>query len=167
MDGWQVARLLALLQMSEADAYISRCESKLHYFCWRPVSAIHLADTDGNPNTAADTDWEVVGWNPAGPPDTRYWPTPPVPDHASAHAVAGGAGAELIKNFFGTDNISFSSASSSFPFTRNYSSLSVAARENSLSRIYIGYHFRKACIDGEQQGKLIGKWFFDNYLKEE
>ncbi len=167
MGAWQVARLLALLQMSEADAYISNFDSKLHYFFWRPVSAIHLADTDGNPNTTADADWEVVGWNPAGPPDTRYWPTPPVPDHGSAHATAGGAGAELMKNFFGTDNISFSSASSSFPSTRNYISLSQAARENSLSRIYIGYHFRKACIDGEQQGKNIGKWIYDHYLGEE
>ncbi|MEJ7827887.1 MAG: vanadium-dependent haloperoxidase [Segetibacter sp.] len=167
MGAWQVARLLALLQMGEADAYIGSFEAKLHYFTWRPVSAIHLAATDGNPNTTADTDWEVVGWNPAGPPDLRYWPTPPVPDYNSAHAVAGGAGSELIKNFFGSDKMSFSSASTSYPSTRSFTSLSQAARENSLSRIYVGYHFRQACIEGEQQGKNIGKWIFDNYLKEE
>jgi hypothetical protein len=167
MDAWKVARLLALLQMSEADAYISTFDSKYYYFFWRPVSAIHLADTDGNPNTTADADWEVVGWNPAGPPDTRYWPTPPVPDYTSSHAAAGGAGAQLMKSFFGTDNISFSSASTSFPSTRNFTSLSQAARENSLSRIYIGYHFRKACIDGEQQGNNIGKWVFEHHLTEE
>jgi hypothetical protein len=99
--------------MGEADAYIGSLEAKHHYFYWRPVSAIHLADTDGNPNTVADADWEVVGWNPAGAPDTRYWPTPPVPDYSAAHATAGGAGAEVMKNLFGTDNISFSSASTS------------------------------------------------------
>jgi hypothetical protein len=167
MGAWQVARLLALVQMSEADAYISSLDSKLHYFYWRPVSAIHLADTDGNPNTVADPDWEVVGWNPAGPPDFRYWPTPPVPDYGSAHATAGGAGSELIKNFFGTDNINFSSASTSYPSTRIFNSLSQASRENSLSRIYIGYHFRKAVTAGEQQGKSIGKWIFDHYLNEQ
>ncbi|MEO6490064.1 MAG: vanadium-dependent haloperoxidase [Ferruginibacter sp.] len=166
MGAWQVARLLALLQMSEADAYIGSLEAKLHYFFWRPVSAIHLADTDGNPNTDADPDWEVVGWDPAGPPDERYWPTPPVPDYSSAHATAGGAGAEVMKNFFGTDNISFSSVSTSFGSTRNFTSLSQAARENSLSRIYIGYHFRQACMEGEQQGKNIGKWVYDHYLNE-
>ena len=167
MGAWQVARLLALLQMAEADAYISSFDTKLHYFTWRPVSAIHLADTDGNPNTSADHSWEVVGWNPAGAPDLRYWPTPPVPDYSSAHAVAGGAGAALIKDFFNSDNASFSVESNSYPATRTFTSLSQAARENSLSRIYIGYHFRQAVMVGEQQGKNIGKWIFDHYLKEE
>jgi hypothetical protein len=167
MNAWKVARLLALLQMSEADAYIGSTESKYFYFFWRPVSAIHLADTDGNPNTDADPEWEVVGWDPEGAPDFRYWPTPPVPDWASAHPAAGGAGAELMKNFFRTDDISFSSASTSFPSTRNFTSLSQAATENTLSRIYIGYHFRKSCTEGEKQGRSIGKWIFDNHLKEE
>jgi hypothetical protein len=167
MGAWQVARLLALLQMGEADAYISSFDAKLHYFFWRPVSAIHLAATDGNPNTTADPDWEVVGWNPAGPPDERYWPTPPVPDYSSAHATAGGAGAEIIKNYFGSDNISFSAASTSYPSIRNFTSLSQAARENSVSRIYVGYHFRKACMEGEQEGINVGKWIYDHHLKEE
>jgi hypothetical protein len=166
IGAWQVARLLALLQMSEADAYIGSFDAKLHYFYWRPVTAIHFAASDGNPNTTADTDWEVVGWNPSGPPDVRYWPTPPVPDYSSAHATAGGAGSEVIKNFFGSDKVSFSSASTSYPSTRNFTSLSHAARENSLSRIYIGYHFRQACIAGEQQGRSIGKWIYDHYLTE-
>jgi hypothetical protein len=167
MGAWQVAHLLALLQMSEADAYIGSFDTKLHYFTWRPVTAIHLADTDGNPNTTADPDWDVVGWNPGGAPDLRYWPTPPIPDYTSAHAVAGGAGAELIKNVFGSNNFSFSVTSTSYPSTRSFTSLSQAARENSLSRLYIGYHFRQACIVGEQQGKNIGQWIFDHNLQEE
>ncbi len=167
MDAWQVARLLALLQMGEADAYIGSFDAKLHYFRWRPITAIRLAATDGNPSTTADPDWDVVGWNPVGVPDLRYWPTPPIADYASAHATAGGAGAELIKSFFDSDNICFSSTSTSYPSTRNFTSLSQAARENSLSRIYVGYHFRQACIEGEKQGKNIGKWIFDHCLKEE
>jgi len=115
----------------------------------------------------ADADWDVVGWDSAGTPDLHYWPTPPVPDYTSAHAAAGGAGSELIKSFFGSDKIRFSSASTSYPSTRKFTSLSQAARENSLSRIYVGYHFRQACIEGEQQGKNIGKWIFDHYLNEE
>jgi hypothetical protein len=167
MGAWQVARLMALLQMTEADSYIGSMEAKRHYFYWRPVTAIHMADTDGNPNTTADPDWEVVGWNPAGPPDMRYWPTPPIPDYPSAHACAGGAAAALLMSFFGADNVSFSTNSNSLPATtRNYSSFSAAARENSLSRIYVGYHFRKACMEGEKQGNNIGKWVFDNYLSE-
>jgi hypothetical protein len=167
LDAWQVARLFALLQMSEADAYIGSFDAKLHYFTWRPISAIHLADGDGNPATIADPTWDVVGFDPGGNSDARYWPTPPVPDYSSAHAVAGGAGAELIKNFFGSDNFSFSVESTSYPATRSFASLSQAARENSLSRIYVGYHFRQACIVGEGQGKSIGKWIFDKHLTAE
>lgn len=167
LGAWQAARLLALLQLSEADAYIGSMDTKLYYFSWRPVSAIRLADTDGNPNTTADPDWDVVGYNPGGASDMRYWPTPPIPDYTSAHAVAGGAGAEVIKEFFGSDNFRFRLESTSYPATRSFSSLSQAARENSLSRLYIGYHFRQACLVGEQQGKNIGKWIFDHHLKEE
>lgn len=167
MGAWKVARLLALLQMSEADAYIGSTECKYFYFFWRPISAIHLADTDGNPNTSADPDWDVVGWNPEGAPDLRFWPTPPIPDYAAAHPAAGGAGAELMKRFYGTDDISFNLTSTFSTSTRHFSSLSQAATENTLSRIYIGYHFRKACTEGEKQGRSIGKWVFDHYLNVE
>ena len=88
MDAWQVARLLALLQMTEADSYIASLKAKMIHFFWRPVSAIHLGNNDGNPNTVGDENWEVL-----------VFPTPPVADHPSAHATAGGAAAELIKLF--------------------------------------------------------------------
>ncbi len=168
MSAWHVARLLALLQISEADAYIGCLEAKKYYFYWRPVTAIKMAASDDNLNTTESADWEVVGWNPAGPPDMRYWPTPPIPDYPSAHATAGGAGAEILMRFFGTDYIHFSTTSNSLPaVTRSFTRLSDAARENSLSRIYVGYHFRKACTEGEQLGINIGKWTFENYLGEE
>ena len=51
MDAWKTARLFALLQMSVADAYISSLKYKMIYFFWRPYTAIHLGDSDGNTNT--------------------------------------------------------------------------------------------------------------------
>jgi hypothetical protein len=42
------------------------------------------------------------------------------------------------------------------PMPGTFTSLSQAARENSLSRIYVGYHFRKACLDREALGKSVG-----------
>jgi len=156
MDAWQVARLMALLQMAEADAYIASLKAKMTHFFWRPVSAIHLADTDGNPNTAGDETWEVL-----------VFPTPPVADHPSAHATAGGAAAEILRQFFGKDDFSFSATSTSLTGqTRNYTSISQAARENSLSRIYIGYHFRKASMDGEALGRSVGGWIATHSLQE-
>lgn len=156
IDAWKVARLLALLQISEADAYIACLKAKMIHFFWRPVTAIQLGDNDGNPNTVGDANWQVL-----------VFPTPPVADHPSAHAAAGGAGAEIIKQFFGKDDFSFSFESSTLPNqTRNYSSLSQAATENSLSRIYVGYHFRKACLDGEVLGRSISNWIASNLLQE-
>ena len=89
MDAWKTARMLALLQMSVADAYIACLKAKMIYFFWRPYTAIQLGDTDGNPDTAGDPTWQVL-----------WFPIPPIADHPSAHATAGGAAAELLKQFF-------------------------------------------------------------------
>lgn len=49
-------------------------------FLPQPVSAVALADADGNPATSSAAGWQVA-----------VFPSPPVPDYPSAHAVAGGA----------------------------------------------------------------------------
>ena len=69
------ARLLGLLNMAMADGYVGSWESKFHHNFWRPVTAIQLADSDGNPDTAADLNW------------TPLHITYPMPDHDSAHSV--------------------------------------------------------------------------------
>src|SRR5262249_22099942 len=43
------ARLLALVNISQADAIIGCWDAKYTYAFWRPVTAIPLAGTDGNP----------------------------------------------------------------------------------------------------------------------
>ena len=82
-----------------ADGYIGSWDTKYHYNFWRPVTAIHTADTDGNPDTVGDPTW------------TPLQLTYPIPDYDSGHTVQGGAAAEVLKEFFGTDNISFSACS--------------------------------------------------------
>jgi hypothetical protein len=156
MDAWKVARLFALLHIAEADAYISSCEAKTFYNYWRPITAIHNAATDGNAATSPDPNWEVLAF-----------PTPPIADYPSAHATAGGAAASVISSFFGKDNISFTTTSTTNGGTRTFNSLSQAAMENALSRIYIGYHFRNACIQGKALGYSVGNYVFDHYLKPE
>ena len=42
------ARLFALSYMAVADAYITCWDSKTHWNFWRPVTAIHEGDNDGN-----------------------------------------------------------------------------------------------------------------------
>jgi hypothetical protein len=157
MDAWKVARLLALLQMAENDSYISSADAKFYYWFWRPVTAINTNNMGATPGTTGDPNWNVL-----------VFPTPPAADYPSAHANAGGAGAEVIKEFFNEDEFSFSFASTSadpqHPI-RSFSSLSQAARENSLSRLYVGYHFRESCLVGEEVGKYIGSYIVTHSLQ--
>ena len=146
-----------------ADGYIASWETKYHYNYWRPVTAIQLADTDGNPDTEADPTW------------TPLLVTYPMPDHDSGHAVQGGAAAEMLKQFFGTDDISFSACSLTLPagstctdaapVFRSYTSFSQAADENAVSRILIGIHFRLAVEEGTEHGRKIAKRAANLFLK--
>jgi hypothetical protein len=150
---WQNARLFGLLNLASADAYIADFENKYFFEFWRPISAIHAADTDGNPATEADPAWEsLVG-------------TPPAPDYPSGHSGQGGAFAEVLARFFG-DRVTFTTTSTTQPgVTRKFRSFSEAARENADSRIYIGFHFRHATVEGLKLGSRIGQVTFNHFLR--
>jgi hypothetical protein len=163
LDLWEQARLFGLLNMAMADGYISSFETKYHYNYWRPVTAIQTADTDGNPNTSADPTWTpLVG-------------TPPIPDYDSAHSVEGGAASKVLKRFFGTDHISFTTCSLTLPpggtctdatpVLRHFTGFSQAAQENGFSRILVGFHFRKAVDEGIEHGRKIANRAVDHFLR--
>jgi hypothetical protein len=164
LEPWENARLFALLNVTLADGYIGSWDAKYHFLFWRPVTAIHLADSDGNPLTAGDPAWT--------PRQLTY----PIPDYDSGHAVQGGAGAEALKRFFGADNIVFDVCSFTLEpadqncgggaeVRRTYTSFSQAATENSLSRIYIGIHFRHAVEEGERHGRRIAAWVANHFFE--
>jgi hypothetical protein len=101
--------------------------------------------------------------------------TPPIPDYDSAQAVQGGAGATVLKRFFGTDRIGFSTCSLTLPaggtctdpspITRSYASFSAAAAKNGISRILVGFHFRKPVDEGIEHGNRIGDLAVDRVLR--
>jgi hypothetical protein len=166
MDAWKTARLFALMNTAMSDAVTGTFEAKYHYFYWRPETAIRLSD-DGNPLTTGNPDWLPSSLEiPAANPLMNAY-TPPMPDYPSAHASLGGAAAEILKSFFGMDEVPVDQTSGTLPgVTRHYNTFSQAARDNSLSRIYVGYHFRKACMAGEEQGKNIGYFVFTHSFRE-
>jgi hypothetical protein len=133
------------------------------YKYWRPVTAIREAANDGNPATAADATW------------TELVPTPPIPDYDSGHSVEGGAGSTVLRRFFGNDHLNFSLCSFTLlpgetctdptPAMRHYSSFSQASQENELSRIMVGFHFRKAVTEGIRHGTRIATLTVDDYLR--
>lgn len=156
LDAWESARLFGLLNLALSDGYVGTFEAKYHYRFWRPVTAIRAAGTDGNRATRPDPTW------------TPLVPNPPVPDHDSGHAVEGGAAAQVMRIFFGSDHATFTvcsytlpagqTCSDSQPTTRTYTRFSEAAQENAESRIYVGFHFRHAVDVGTHHGTLIGNW---------
>ena len=87
----------------------------------------------------------------------------PRPGLLSGHSIEGGAAAEVLKQFFGTDHISFqdcgvtlpagSTCSDPSPVLRSYTSFSQAADENAYSRILVGFHFRKLVEEGTDYGR--------------
>jgi hypothetical protein len=163
LDAWEEARLLGLLNMSLIDGYVGSFEAKYHYGYWRPVTAIRLAATDGNPGTTADPSWSPLV------------ETPPIPDYDSGHAVEGGAAAQVLRRFFRTDHVRFSTCSTTLPagtcdeeesaIYRRFASFSEAAAENGLSRILVGFHFRKAVDEGIAHGRKIANRAVDRTMR--
>jgi hypothetical protein len=153
-DLWQRARTFALVNAVLADSYIAGWDSKFHYNFWRPVTAIHLADADGNPQTAPDKSFEPL------------LVTPPVQDYPSTHSVLGAAAATVLAETFGDDTRFMFASTSAIPAnpTREFKSFSEAARENAESRVRAGLHFRFATTAGLKQGENIGRFAVRNSL---
>ncbi len=160
---WENARLFGLLNLAMCDGYIANWDTKYYYNYWRPITAIRLGNTDGNPDTVGDPGW------------TPLLDTPPVPDYSSGHSLEGGAAAEIMKHFFRTDHVSFSTCSTTMlpgkncgegsQVVRSFTSLTQAAHENAVSRILVGIHFRKAILEGVEQGRKLAQFVFVHQLQ--
>ena len=147
------ARLFAALNLSFADSAIAFYDAKYTYRLWRPVSAIRLADTDGNANTVADPNWLPLSGN-----------TAPDPSYPGAHSTISAAGADVLASFYG-DNQHFSLTSPGAPgVTRSFNSLSAAAQEAGLSRIYAGQHQRLDHLAGVALGHDVAGFVLRNAL---
>ena len=58
LDARDSARVLALMNMAMADAYIAGFKIRYVYDLWRPVTAIREGDNDGNDATVGDPTWD-------------------------------------------------------------------------------------------------------------
>ncbi len=165
---WEATRLFALLNATIYDAYISVFDNKFHYNHWRPYTAIRWASHDGNPDTREDPEW-----------DNLHRHTYAFPSYPSAHGTASAAAMTALADALGTgDTFGFSMRTDSVdragPFSikvamdppeRTFESFSEAALEASLSRLYLGIHFRYDSLEGYRLGKSIGQYVIANYLK--
>jgi hypothetical protein len=150
------ARLLALANMAMTDAAITAWDCKVTHRLWRPLTAIRLGDSDGNPRTAGDTAWEP------------FINTPNYPDSCSGANSVTGAMTEILQRFFGTDHFDFVMTSTNvnaIPPTRDYTRFSDLSRDVVDVRIYHGVHFRSADEDGRKNGIKVGKYTFQHALR--
>src|SRR6185295_9107466 len=85
------ARLLAMVHVAIMDAGIAIWKAKLDYLFWRPITAIQMADTDGNPATTADPAW------------TPLVVTLPYPDYPSGLNGVSAAAVTVLSDFFGAN----------------------------------------------------------------
>lgn len=142
----RTARMFAMVDVIVADAAIACSDDKRAHGFWRPVTAIQLADTDGNPHTTADPQW------------TPLLVTPPFPDHPSGHACATAARMSTLRTFFGHDRVPFSAYSVDAGATRHFTSFSQATGELLKARVWGGIHFGTASVQGGQLGDAISAY---------
>jgi hypothetical protein len=153
------ARLLAMANLSAADAGINCWNDKYYWDFWRPWNAIPRAAEDGNPATTAEAGWTALI-------------TAPYPDHPSGHLCNDGAHVGVLRMFFGDvieGGYQITSASSflapSDPKTRTFGSFSQALAELIEARIWAGLHYRTADVQAEQLGRNVADYMAANYFQ--
>ncbi|MFC8517774.1 vanadium-dependent haloperoxidase [Streptomyces sp. NPDC057257] len=152
LDIVDAARLFAATGTATADASITAWNAKLTYGQWRPITAVRLADTDGNPATSPDPDWLPL------------LDTPAYPDYTSGHCTNDGATMKVLSRLTGGD-IDFRISSAVTGTTRTYTSAADYNRDVIDARVWAGIHFRTSDVVANRVGTRIGAWTLDHYFR--
>jgi hypothetical protein len=158
------SRIFALLNIALHDTSVTVFRAKRDFgmnvleVTWRPIRAIPKADLDGNPDTAP-----IPGWVP-------LITTPNHPEYPASHPGSHGAGARVLRHFFGDDNafVLHPAFNTVFPGPaeggvqpRHYVRISDMAKEGIDARTYGGMHFR----DSSNATAMVGARIADYVLK--
>jgi hypothetical protein len=144
------ARLFAAVNTSIADALICVWHAKLLYGFWRPITAINLADTDGNPDTTVNTTWVPL------------LTTPPYPDYVSGYSGVTGAFTRSLQKTLGTGQLDLTLQSTVVAGTRPFAKAGDLNEAVINARIWLGIHFRSADVDGVKMGQHAANWVLDH-----
>jgi len=171
----ETAEVFAAMNIALADGFINIWDIKWDedYF-WRPVSSVRNADEIESTAELDDNTW------------TPREVTPQHPCHPSGTSMTAGAASTVLANFYGDDQ-TFTVSADPHPnstrlrqalqsvngnelvdgvpleeVSRTYTSLSQAADESRISRIYAGAHFRFATENGVNMGEQVASYVLRN-----
>ncbi len=152
------ARLLALQNLSGADALINCWNDKYHFDFWRPWNAIPRAAEDGNPATEPDATWTALL-------------TAPYPEWTSGHNCLDGAHITVLRMFFGDDpkggpfQITSTFVNPGGPSGRTFETFTQPYAELIEARIWAGLHYRSGDVQGQVLGQNVANYAAANYFQ--
>ena len=148
------ARALAVVNMAMNDSLVASFFNKYHYNFWRPETAIHAGDTDGNPKTNAD------------PSFVPFVTTPCFPSYPSNHGSAANGAAEILRRIYGEGGHFITLSNPAVPnIVLQYTTFKQITDDISDARVYGGIHFRTDQDAGARLGKAIGKAVYKDNLR--
>ncbi len=155
LDIADAARMFAAIDMSVADAEISVWHAKYTYGLWRPVTAIGLADTDGNPATSPDPSWAPM------------ITTPPYPEYPSGYNAFNSTVTHGLENLFHTRHLQLTLISTAVPpgVQRHYDCGDALLQDVVDARVWQGIHFRTADTAARDMGEQLAAWTLDHYFQ--
>jgi hypothetical protein len=155
LDIVDAARMFAAVDMSIADAIISVWHAKYRYGYWRPITAINLADTDGNPATDPDPSWVPL-----------FSPTPAYPEYPSGYTAFEASASRGLEDVFHTRHLQLTLTSTAAPnLPRQYDSGRVLRQDVVNARMWLGIHFRFGDTAARDLGVRLADWTLDHYFQ--
>ncbi|MGC2418574.1 MAG: vanadium-dependent haloperoxidase [Candidatus Acidiferrales bacterium] len=148
------ARALAVVNIAMNDSLVASFFNKYHYNFWRPETAIHAGDTDGNPKTNAD------------PSFAPFITTPCFPSYPSNHGSAANGAAEILRRIYGEGGHFITLSNPAVPnIVLQYTTFKQITDDISDARVYGGIHFRTDQDAGARLGKATGKAVYKKNLR--
>jgi hypothetical protein len=158
LDAADSARLLALQNLSGADAAINCWNDKYHFDFWRPWNAIPRASEDGNDATEPDPAWTALL-------------TAPYPEWTSGHNCLDAANVTVLRMFFGDDPVGGPFQITSFfanpggPAVRTFDTFTEPLTELIEARIWAGLHYRSGDVQGQVLGRNVANYGAEHYFQ--
>jgi len=140
------ARLMAVLNLTFADTAIAFYDAKYAYHVWRPVTAVRLGDSIGNPAITGDPNWTPLAVTAADP------------SYPGAHSSISGAAAAVLSAYFGNDQQIQVTSDALAGTTRTFDSYQAIATEAGRSRIFAGQHTPLDDVSGQTLGRNIAQF---------